>query len=223
MLASGSAYDGGLSNFYINTSQDYSILAGLAAGVAISTIISVTVSWKSFVSRKQYSRTSPNNREIEVKHEKHVVNDDKVENNSADDEDVGETEWEKTMSIDNPLNPYKTLYKDQLKQIGFTGERVTTKHLSKLFKRARIISFICAAVSFTVFIVVIPSFALSQTVLTQAQMETWVMVCQNWCLVATVLVVVIPPFQEGLQIWKQYNSNKLDSDERHPCTNSVEA
>lgn len=119
-----------------------------------------------------------------------------------------EIEWQKTMSIDNPLNTYLTHYKEQLAKIGVTGKHVTTHHMAKIFRRAKFISCACAAVSFLVFIVAIPAIALSQTVLTEEQLEAWVSVCQYWCMTATVLVVLIPPLQEGWQIWRQWKTNK---------------
>lgn len=216
MLVCGSTYEGGLSNFYKNTSQDHSILAGLAAGILVSTTISIAVSWKTLTPGKKHSEKS----NIEVNQvQAHAVNSDAIKEN--DDTDESDLEWEKTMTIDNPLNPYQDLYKDQLSRKGITRDILTSKHLSKLFTRAKILSGICAAVSFTIFIVVIPSFALSQTVLSQTQMEVWISVCQHWCLIGTVLVVVIPPVQEGLQIWRQYSANKQRGEDRIACTSTV--
>ena len=223
MLLCGSTFEGGLSKFYTNTSQDYSIISGLSAGVIVSSVISVAISWKTHVSgsNRRKLNTRPNGHPID---QSSPVQDGKVGKNAmlqSDDEDEhcddGELEWQKTMSIDNPLYPFRNLYREQLKRIGISTDHITTRHLSKLFKRARFISGICALGSFVVFIVVIPLFALSQTILSQAQMETWILVCQYWCFIATFLVVVVPPVQEGLLIWRKYKANQSERDENIPC------
>lgn len=188
LIAYGSSYEGGLSDFYTNTAQEYSILTGLASGFIVSFLVSIIV---SFLTSRSKRKTM----------EKHLMSASLQLSNH-------EHEWQKTMSIDNPLNPYITLYKHQLEKHGITDTHVTTDHMSKIFRRAKIQSAIWAGISFCVFIVVIPALALSQDVLTEKQMELWISVCQHWCLVATVLVVVIPPVQEGWQILKQMRSNK---------------
>ncbi|WAQ99313.1 DUR3-like protein [Mya arenaria] len=44
MLIIGSTYEGGLSNFYVNTTQDYSLLTSMLAGFVVSGVVSVIVS-----------------------------------------------------------------------------------------------------------------------------------------------------------------------------------
>lgn len=198
MLICASTYEDGVSDFYTNTSQDFSILTGLSCGLVVSALVSVSVSLCA------HKRKHTRSRHMDAHQETSFTVDV-----SSDKEQESELEWQKTLCIDNPLNPYRALYKEHLKVIGVQDETcLTTKHMSKLFKRAKIISGLCALVSFLVFLVVLPAYALSQTVLTEDQMKTWISLCQYWCLVATVFVVVMPPVQEGRQIWRQYRNNK---------------
>ena len=173
MFAVGSTYDGGLSNFFVNTAQDISLLAGLGAGVLVSTVIAIGMSL-------YYNKISS-------------------------PEDV-EREWQKTMSIDNPLSPYRELYAEELKEIDHRG-LLTSKTMERIFRRAKYSTYIGAGVSFALFFVAVPAASLGQPELSLGQLSTWISVCQHWCLIATVLVVFVPPIQEGLQIWRQYRDN----------------
>lgn len=121
-----------------------------------------------------------------------------------------EYEWLKTMCIDNPLNPYRNLYKKKLERIG-AGGIITSKHMEEIFKSARKISYTGALISLIAFFIIVPAVALGQTVLSKVELATWISVCQHWCLIGTILVVTIPPIQECLQIWRQYKQNKTTS------------
>ena len=116
-------------------------------------------------------------------------------------------EWLKTMCIDNPLNPYRNLYQKKLDKIK-VGNIVTSKDMETIFRSARKISYTGAIISLIIFFIVVPAVALSQTVLGASELAVWISVCQHWCLIGTVLVVVVPPVQECLQIWRQYSLNK---------------
>lgn len=174
MLVAGSRYDGGLSNFYINTVQDYSLLAGLGAGFIMSSLISIGI---SLCTNK--IRTS---------------------------EDVAR-EWSKTTSIDNPLNPYRGIYREELDAAG-VGPVVTAEAMANIFKGAKKVALIGGSLSIILFIVVIPAVALSYETVNQEEFSAWVSVCQIWCLICTVFVVLFPPVEEGIQIWRQYKKNR---------------
>ncbi|XP_045205297.2 uncharacterized protein LOC123557720 isoform X1 [Mercenaria mercenaria] len=198
MLGYGSTYDGGLSDFYTNTAQDYSLLMGLISGVVVSAVITVVVSLCDRKSKKKVAF----NKQFPIGNPEHGT--DKIM-----EEKLGflEIEWLKTMSIDNPLNPYRTIYRKELKEIN--ADRILTiHHMEAIFRKTRLLSITGVVVSFVVFLVVVPGVALGQEVLTEIQLGTWISVCQHWCLIATVFVVIIPPLQEGIQIWRQYKKNK---------------
>jgi len=44
MLGVGSTYEGGLNNFYTNTSQDYTLLWSMLSGLIVSGILAIAVS-----------------------------------------------------------------------------------------------------------------------------------------------------------------------------------
>ena len=116
-------------------------------------------------------------------------------------------EWLKTMCIDNPLNPYRNLYQKKLDEIN-VGRIITSKDMETIFKGARKISYAGAIISLITFFIIVPAVALGQTVLGTTQLAAWISICQHWCLIATVLVVIVPPVQECIQIWRQYSVNK---------------
>lgn len=198
MLGYGSTYEGGLSDFFTNTAQDFSLLTGLLSGVVVSAIITVVVS----VCDKNARQRVALNKEF-------PLGQPEQGRDTIMEEKLGflEVEWLKTMSIDNPLNPYRLVYQKELKEIN-AGRILTIHHMETIFRKTRLISISGIVISFTVFLIVVPSIALSQEVLTETQLGVWISVCQHWCLVATVFVVIIPPVQEGIQIWRQYKKNK---------------
>ena len=116
-------------------------------------------------------------------------------------------EWLKTMCIDNPLNPYRELYRHKLDKIN-AGKFVTSKDMETILRSAKKISYTGAIISLITFFIVVPAVALGQTVLDKAELTTWIKICQHWCLIATVIVVVIPPIQECIQICRRYRLNK---------------
>ena len=116
-------------------------------------------------------------------------------------------EWAKTMSIDNPLNPYRAIYREELEAVD-AGPIITAETMARIFRGAQKVAYIGGSLSIILFIVVIPAVALSYGVLTQDQFDVWLSVCQIWCLICTVLVVLLPPIEEGVQIWQQYKRNK---------------
>ena len=177
MMAVGSTYEGGLSNFFINTAQDYSLLAGLGAGFVVSFVLCVVISFCT-----------------------HKIKTEEDETN----------EWLKTMSIDNPLNPYRTIYQEELKAVD-AGPVITAETMARIFQGAQKVSYIGGTLSIILFLVVIPAVALSYEVLTLEQFNSWLSVCQIWCLICTVFVVLFPPIEEGIQIWRKYKENREKS------------
>lgn len=213
MLAYGSTYEGGLRDFYTNTAQDFSLLTGLVSGLVVSTIVSVTV---SLCMKKPDVKVMDS--------EEQNVEESSIANHSGPyslkpDNDLKvlcgdiEVEWLKTMSIDNPLKPYREIYKKELAAIN-AGRILTVHHMETIFKKTRFISIVSVAISFIVFLFVIPIISLTQEVLSETQLSTWISVCQHWCLGATVFVVIIPPLQEGYQIWRQNKMNKALIDDK---------
>ena len=173
MMVVGSTYEGGLSDFFINTAKDYSLLAGLGSGFVVSSMLCVVISLCT-----------------------HKIKTEEDETN----------EWLKTMSIDNPINPYRTIYQEELKAVA-AGPIITAETMARIFQGAQKVTYIGGTISIILFLVVIPAVALSYEVLTLEQFNVLVSICQIWCMICTVFVVLFPPIEEGIQIWRKYKEN----------------
>ena len=119
-------------------------------------------------------------------------------------------EWDKTINIDNPLNPFRLVYKEELDAIA-AGPVITAKVMEKLFRRSKIVGIIGVVVTLIIFLVILPAIALSFETLSFEQFSGWVIFFQAWVFVGFALVVVVPPIEEGLQIWRKYQENKAMS------------
>ena len=128
-------------------------------------------------------------------------------------EDDKSKEWAKTINIDNPLNPFRLVYKEELEEID-AGPVITADTMDRIFRKAKMVAIIGACISLVLYLIVVPAVALSFGVLTFEEYSTWLTFFQVWVFVGTVLVVVVPPVEEGLQIWRKYKQNKTISDKQ---------
>lgn len=174
LTVGATAYEGGLSNFMVNTSSDYSLLGGIGAGVVTSTLVTIAT---SLLTNK--IRTA---------------------------EDV-DTEWEKTLSIDNPINPWRQLYKDELTKIKH-DTKITGNTMATIFRPAKLVAYIGGSVSVILFLVVFPGIMLSFEVLTYDQFSSWLTACQVWVMIGAAFAIIAPPTEEVIQVWRQYKRNK---------------
>ncbi|XP_063435640.1 uncharacterized protein LOC134716559 [Mytilus trossulus] len=117
--------------------------------------------------------------------------------------------WDRTLSIDNPLNPWRNVYKEELANINVPEDiKVDTIHMTKIFRSTRILAVVGGLISFVIFGVVIPANVLSLEVLTFDQFSSWTFACQIWVMIAATFAIVVPPVEEILQIVRYYNRNK---------------
>lgn len=117
--------------------------------------------------------------------------------------------WDRTMSIDNPLSPWRRLYHDELVRIHVgEDEAVTTKHMVKIFRNARFLAIFGGLFSLCVFGIVIPSSVLTMDILSSSQYNTWVTVCQVWVMIAAAFAILVPPVEEVAKIVKDYRDSK---------------
>ena len=177
MLIGGSMYEGGLSNFFVNTVKDYPLLSAMLCGFISSGVITVLVSLCTHQIR------------------------------TKDDE---EREWAKTINIDNPLNPYRLVYEEELKEID-AGRIITSYTMDRIFRKAKIVAVVGGTLSLILFLIVIPSVVLSIEVLTLEQFRIWIRTFQYWCFGATILVVFLPPIEEVMQIRQKLRQNREES------------
>ncbi|XP_025086241.1 uncharacterized protein LOC112559321 [Pomacea canaliculata] len=68
--------------------------------------------------------------------------------------------------------------------------------LDKVFRKAKLIAYIGGVISILLFICVIPGAMALLHVMSEAQFRGWVMALQIWCLLATVIVIVVVPLEE---------------------------
>ncbi|KAK3100027.1 hypothetical protein FSP39_013645 [Pinctada imbricata] len=134
-----------------------------------------------------------------------------VTNKVKSEEDV-QAEWEKTISIDNPLNPWRQLYSEELSQFP-PNTRINVQHMAKIFKNARYVAYIGGIVCIILFIAVLPGISLSFDVLSFSQFSGWLDFSYIICMIAAVFVVIAPPVEEIIQICRQYQRGKKKTDE----------
>ncbi|XP_060573870.1 uncharacterized protein LOC132731673 [Ruditapes philippinarum] len=173
MLVMGSTYEGGLSNFYVNTAESYSLLTAMVSGFVVSCFVCVGVSLCT--------------------------------HNIRCDADA-DREWAKTINIDNPLNPFRQLYEKELKAVN-AGTYITARTMDIVFKKAKLYAAVGGVISLVIFVIIIPAIALSFEVLNFDQFSSWLKTFQIYCFICTVIVVVLPPVEECLQIWRKCKRN----------------
>ncbi|KAJ8318387.1 hypothetical protein KUTeg_003478 [Tegillarca granosa] len=133
------------------------------------------------------------------------------------DEDKA-AQWEKTITINNPLNPWKRLYTEELKD--FDGEtKITQYHMAKVFKGPRQIAFIGGTIGLILFCLVLPGILVSFEKFSYENFTGWIKFNHIWCLLGAIFTIFVPPIEEFIQIWRQYKTNKLRS---KPSEESVE-
>ena len=120
---------------------------------------------------------------------------------------TGEEVWQSTLKIDNPLVPWKKLYKKELEKIN-VGTSIGTSDMKAIFKRTSILAYVGGACSIVVFLVIIPSITLGYKVLSLAEFNSWLTCCQIWVIVGAIFALFVPPLQETYQIIYQYLTNK---------------
>ncbi|XP_052090895.1 uncharacterized protein LOC127727820 [Mytilus californianus] len=117
--------------------------------------------------------------------------------------------WDKTLSIDNPLNPWRYIYGEELANINVSeNTKINTTHMTKIFRNARILAVVGGLISFVIFGVVIPANVLSLEILTFDQFSSWTFACQTWVMIAAAFAIVVPPVEEIVQIVRFYIRNK---------------
>ncbi|KAH3755188.1 hypothetical protein DPMN_189877 [Dreissena polymorpha] len=168
-------YENGLANFYVNTAQDFSLLAATISGIVVSTIATIGVSLCT------------------------------ISSNWTDEK--SKLEWAKTINIDNPLSPFRLVYEEELAEIE-VGSFITSSTMGKIFRKARLVAIVGGALSLILFLVIFPAVALNFDILTFEQFSSWLKTFQIYCFVCTFAVVVVPPFEEGYQIWTRYQQIK---------------
>ena len=116
-------------------------------------------------------------------------------------------EWEKTLAIDNPLSPWERLYSMEMTKFPL-HTRVDVCTMSKIFKSARYIALIGGFVCIVLFVVVVPAVALSFGVLSFDDFTGWFLFSFVICIIGMLFVVIVPPTEEVIQIYRAYKLNR---------------
>ncbi|KAH3843782.1 uncharacterized protein LOC127878035 [Dreissena polymorpha] len=130
--------------------------------------------------------------------------------NTIRSEEDSDMEWAKTISIDNPLSPFRLVYEEELAKLD-VNTIITARIMDKVFRKARLVAVLGGVLSLVLFVVILPAVALSFDVLSLGQFSSWLKTYQIYCFVCTFVVVVFPPFEEGYQIWKRCQKNKANT------------
>ncbi|KAH3843784.1 hypothetical protein DPMN_117315 [Dreissena polymorpha] len=186
-----STYKNGLANFYVNTAQDFSLLAATIFGIVVSTMATIGVSLCTIAS------------------------------NWTDEKEKGEMEWAKTTNIDNPLSAFRLVYEEELAEIE-SGSIITSLIMDKVFRKARFVAIEGGALSIMFSLVKLPAIPLNFDSLTFEQFSSWLKTFQIYCFVCTFALVVVPPFEEGYQMWARYKQSKATRRKKKWKPNSTE-
>ena len=119
-----------------------------------------------------------------------------------------EKEWKKLRDIDNPLHPWCNLYKEDFPDLK-PGEQPSLEQLDTMFKKARLVAYIGGVGTLVLLVGVVPGVMISLHVLNISQFKIWINILQILCFSMAVIVIVVAPVEEVVQIWKQHQQNKL--------------
>ncbi|BFZ24298.1 hypothetical protein BsWGS_27337 [Bradybaena similaris] len=118
-----------------------------------------------------------------------------------------EFEWMKMYDIDNPLQPWELLYREDMKGMVY-DERPSFEQMNTAFKNAKLTAYIAGGSSIFLFAVVIPSVMAAYPVLNLTGFEMWLTFTQAWAITMAIIVVVLPPTEEISRIVKQCRKNR---------------
>lgn len=118
-----------------------------------------------------------------------------------------ENEWQKTISINNPLNPWQNIYKEELKRYE-PGTDITQKHMGEIFSLSRKVAYIGGGICLFVMIILMPTILLTFDTLSYDNFSGWITFNHIWCVCGALFAILAPPIQECRQIWRQYKQNK---------------
>lgn len=141
--------------------------------------------------------------------------------NKISNSDDSEREWEKTVSIDNPLNSWKRIYKEELSFVPM-GTRITSQHMSQIFRNARLVAYIGGGFSLLLFIAILPGIMLGFEVLSYSQFTGFVTFTQVWCMIAAAFAILAPPVEEIIQILREYRKNKKERKFKHDAARQTD-
>ncbi|GFS03818.1 urea-proton symporter DUR3-like [Elysia marginata] len=118
-----------------------------------------------------------------------------------------EFEWMKMYDIDNPLQPWELLYREDFKGMDYE-ERPSAEQMNKVFHKAKITAYVSGGCSIFLFAVFIPSIMVSFPDMGFTHFKMWINFTQGWAIVMAIVVVFLPPTEEIMRIVKQCRKNR---------------
>ncbi|XP_076358692.1 uncharacterized protein LOC143251173 isoform X2 [Tachypleus tridentatus] len=118
--------------------------------------------------------------------------------------------WEKTRNIDNPLNPWTYVYREEL-DIEIKDryhDRPSLESVVKTFKTARTIAYGAGILLVIFFIGIWPGIMVAVKILDSKGFLAWTSISRGWTYIAAAFIIVVPCIQEIRTIQRQYLSNK---------------
>ncbi|XP_012934693.1 uncharacterized protein LOC101856080 [Aplysia californica] len=174
-LARASTLEGGLSDFLLNTSEGYSVMAGSCVTFFVSLVLDVVI---SFCTHRIKSETD------------------------------ADQEWQKLRDIDNPLSPWREIYKEEFPHLN-SQQRPSFKQLDSCFRKAKLTAIIGTVGCLLLFVIIIPGAMASLHVLTSSEFKAFLMILQIWTFVMACIVIVLVPVEEIWTIVKQMRKRTL--------------
>ncbi|XP_061178004.1 uncharacterized protein LOC133186736 [Saccostrea echinata] len=186
LVVAETRYDEGLSDFFTNTSADYSLFGSCISGLLTSTLITICVSM--------------------------------VTHSIKSSADIDE-EWAKLFFIDNPLNPWRNLYEDELKNIQ-QSRNLCISDMEFVFRKSKRIAFVVGIMITVLLVVVLPATMLQYEELNADQLYNYTLVFFIILVLGTIYSVFVPPIEEIIKIKRYRNREQKETKEERIALNS---
>ncbi|XP_035827281.1 urea-proton symporter DUR3 [Aplysia californica] len=121
-----------------------------------------------------------------------------------------EFEWMKMYDIDNPLQPWELLYREDMKGMEYE-ERPSFAQMEQAFRKAKLTAYIAGSASIFLFAFLIPGIMAAFPDMNLTRFGMWLNFTQTWAVVMAIIVVVLPPTEEIIRIVRQCRKNKTPS------------
>lgn len=110
-----------------------------------------------------------------------------------------DAEWEKTRSIDNPLNPWVKVYKHDLNlgEGGLTStDRPALDVVQAKFRPAKITAYVAGLFFTILFVFIWPGSMLSTDTMSTTSFSVWTIISRLWAIMAAAFIIIVPLCQE---------------------------
>ncbi|XP_076358108.1 uncharacterized protein LOC143250870 [Tachypleus tridentatus] len=119
--------------------------------------------------------------------------------------------WEKTRNIDNPLNPWAFIYREELviEPKDKYHDRPSLESVVQTFKTARVIAYVVGVLLVLLFIFIWPGAMAAIKLLDSSGFLIWTSISRGWTFTAAAFIIIVPCVQEIIAIRRQHLANKV--------------